>query len=263
MSALRNYTSMTGDILLKHLREIRPELEFEQLFPRRSEDTAEIIARLYSRLHKFIDHPEQDKITDPQLYSALIGWKATTTSMAALEIFRKGYPTEAVALLRNVVETAAVIIHLRQNPGLHDAVLSGKHDPTTSIGVAKKAVSVIGKFYGALCLFSHMKAESSFPGHIQAPAGGNHSLLIGGGFDPSQKAMYTVLLNDIELALFVLESSLELALYPLLSDMRHWKYSNGSLERVITDEVQKRIVEMELLTLGPEALGELGGMSGT
>lgn len=247
MTEPKMYVLMTTEIILKHIRVFRPELDFEKLFPQRTEETAEIIARLYSRLSCLIN---QDGVPNVQFNVALMGWKATTTTMSALEIFRRGYPTESAALLRNVVEIAAVITHLRRDPSLLGQVLSGRHDSTMSITPAKQTIPIIGQFYGALCTFTHVKPVSLFPGHVQASSDGKPILLVvGGGFDEKQKSIYNVLLNDIELALVILESSLEFALHPFLSDMRHWTFSNGSMSPVVSSDekerIQKRIAEME------------------
>lgn len=241
----KKYGSITQEIVLQHIREIKPEQEFDFLFPGKTEELAKEIAWLYSTLHIIIDNPEQDRISNQQFYSALITWKATTTLMAAIEVFRRGYATEAITLLRNAIEMIATVLHMTKDPSLHDKILKGTHDPTDSITPAKDFIPVIGPLYGALCSFAHAKKISSFPGYIEGPARGEIGLLVGGGFDEAQKSFYTFLLHDIEFILQTMRSAVEVVFHSFIIDLKYWKTEGNSLESVVPQDLKEKIARFE------------------
>ena len=77
---------------------------------------------------------------------------ALNTFGAAVTLLRNGMMDQSMVLIRQIIEICATIIHIGSDPkgqAIKDFE-EGKYASTTSIGQAKKAVPIIGHFWGFL-----------------------------------------------------------------------------------------------------------------
>lgn len=77
---------------------------------------------------------------------------AMNTFGGAVVLLRSGLPGQSMVLLRQVVELCSTIIHICGDPKAKaiDNFIEGNYQSTASIGQAKKAVPIIGHFWGFL-----------------------------------------------------------------------------------------------------------------
>jgi hypothetical protein len=86
-----------------------------------------------------------------QVFTGLIQ-NALNTFGSAVILLRSNLPGQCMVLLRQVIEICSTIIHITGDPKAIaiDKFIDGKYQSTDSIGQAKKAVPIIGHFWGFL-----------------------------------------------------------------------------------------------------------------
>lgn len=142
------------DNLLRNLidRDIAPVTKsFDKIY---MEKLIEIDALFSETAALFFAAHQRDTGTDEKYEQVLIGLlqNALNTFGGATILLRSGLPSQCMVLLRQVVEICSTIIHIAGDPKARaiDDFIGGKYHSTDSIGQAKKAVPIIGHFWGFL-----------------------------------------------------------------------------------------------------------------
>ncbi|MCP1557500.1 UNVERIFIED_ORG: hypothetical protein M2438_001577 [Methylobacterium sp. SuP10 SLI 274] len=102
----------------------------------------------------FLLAQKADERIDGKYSTVFIGLlqNALNTFGSSVILLRSGLPGQSMVLLRQVVEICSTIIHIAGDPKAKaiDDFIAGNYNSTTSIGQAKKAVPIIGLFWGFL-----------------------------------------------------------------------------------------------------------------
>ena len=233
------------ETVLFNFRESNPLADFEELFPVRVDQYASELAWLYFNLNKVINH-NRGSIPKTQLYSAFSMWKSCNTISGSIEIFGRGYSVDSISLLRNVIESLCVNIHLSNDLTLYEKIKSGDHDPKKSINPAKEVLPAVGKLWGSFSkVFNHFNYDTTGASSLTNQAGKADKLLIGGGFDLNQKGIYTILISQIDLVLIMVRRVAEKIFHDFISDFQYWEKKNGFLISKLTSQIEDRHKRLE------------------
>jgi hypothetical protein len=98
---------------------------------------------------------QQDDVRIDEKYNKIflgLIQSALHTFGSSVVLLRGGFPSQSMVLLRQAVEMCSTIIHIAGDPKAKaiDDFIDGKYSSTNSIGYAKKAVPIIGLFWGFL-----------------------------------------------------------------------------------------------------------------
>ncbi|MBY0294131.1 hypothetical protein K2Q08_02250, partial [Patescibacteria group bacterium] len=162
-------------------------------------DLVEDLADTYNELYQVINHPDQDKIPDNEFHAFALCWTGLNTLLAALTLFREGYPREPHMLTRNALEIFATAYDIAANRDRFEILTKtpDKFDSTDSIKEVKKAHPIVAKFYGALSeKFTHVNVLHLMPHKSATP------LCVGGLYDPKEQ-------ETVAMGLMMLVSSVE------------------------------------------------------
>jgi len=218
-------------------RESDPLTDLEKLFPGRIDQFASELSWLYFNLNQVINH-KRDPIPEIQMSSAFIVWNCCNTVSGAIETFGRGYVNESISLLRNVIESVCVVIHISKNSKIFQKIKTGEHDPKQSIHHAKKTLPTAGKLWGFLSqMFNHFNYDMNGTSVVTNRDGQPNALFIGGGFDSNRKSKYTILLAYIDLVLSIVRNVTEQTFYDFVTDFNYWKKEKGVLVSNLGEEV--------------------------
>lgn len=195
-------------------------------------DLVEDLADTYNELYQVINRPDQDKIPDNEFHAFALCWTGLNTLLAALSLFRTGYPREPHMLTRNALEIFATAYDISANKNRFVVLTKtpGKFDSTYSIKEVKKVHPIVAQFYGALSdKYTHVSVLHLMPHKSTNP------LCVGGLYDPEEQETVAMglmmLISSIEVCIVITEHLLARYIKPL----RYWKLSEeqeGMLEFV-------------------------------
>ncbi|WP_432475275.1 hypothetical protein ACRRRS_14915 [Brucella anthropi] len=141
---------LTKDILTNQIYREGPNIagSFDELGRGDINDCSEVFSRTVTMLVRHLPNVEDH---GSEATCARLLFSAAQTSVAALEVARRGYPREHGALSRIIVETISTVLAIVMDGGdALDKFYKGKLDTTKTVGVAKKALPFIGKLNGIL-----------------------------------------------------------------------------------------------------------------
>jgi hypothetical protein len=75
---------------------------------------------------------------------------ANTTTLAALELWRRGFPLQVGILLRNVVEVLATAVAINSDSGAYKAYERGKFTSSKAFTIVKRVWPMVGTMLGRL-----------------------------------------------------------------------------------------------------------------
>lgn len=186
-------------------------------------DLVEDFADTYNELYQVINRPDQDKIPDNEFHAFVLSWTGLNTLLAALSLFRAGYPREPHMLVRNAFEIFATAYDIAANKDRFELLTKtpGKFDSTDSIKEVKKVHPIVAQFYGALSdKFTHVSVLHLMPHKSATP------LCVGGLYDPKEQETVAMglmmLMSSTEVCSVITEHLLARYVKPL----RYWKLSD-------------------------------------
>jgi hypothetical protein len=132
---------------------------------------------------------------------------------AAVILLRHGLYKQAMVLIRQVVEISSTMIHIVTDPDdkAIERFASGKYESSKSVGQAKKAVPIIGHFWGFLSnTYVHINAMNSEP-HTIKP------------FQNNDEAVVEII-TCLRMTCWIAYLSVEIAFPNTLAHNRYWKH---------------------------------------
>lgn len=193
---------------------------FDKKYSSQIEAIAEGLADLFNKITDIINSEEQTPLSDSDHRGALLFFTSLNTVMAALELFKRGYPLECAMLLRNNIETFSAAYDIHANPPKVIILEKDpkKFDSTESIKEAKKVSPLIGQMYGKFSdTYTHVSAMHLLPHHLSKTP-----FAIGGLFDPIEEKYHLMILSMILLELDILGSLLEFSFLDSLNNLNYW-----------------------------------------
>jgi len=213
---------------------------FDKFYLKDIELLAEDIAISFNILNQIIDRPKETQVSDADFQSALLIWTAINTSIASIEIFRRGYLKEPPMLSRNILEIVGTAYDIHLHPEKLTLFRAGRYKSTESIGIVKKIHPIIGKTYGVLSeMFAHVNRLHSLPqGSYNSE---RKSIWIGGGFSESDKLIQTIILSDLTMTLDFINLVMEFIFYDEIKEHRFWtKVKDGVYKHLPIERIRKR-----------------------
>ena len=213
---------VTKENVLDALRTTRNELaaEYDKKYGAEIEQLAEDLAVSYDLLYSVINSEEVKKIPDNHFYSFVLCWTGLNTIVAAIDLFRGGYPREPQMLMRNAIEIFASAYDIRRNEDKYNLLITDhtKFDSTRSIAALKELVPMVGSLYGRLSdMFTHVSPLHMIPHKSETP------LCIGGMFDPKEQIEMEMNLTLLRANVDVMNCVIEFILMPYIESPRYWK----------------------------------------
>ena len=175
---------------------------------------------------------------------------ALNTFGASLILLRNGLPGQSMVLIRQVIEICSTIIHIVGDPkgqAIKDFE-AGKYGSTASIGQAKKAVPIIGMFWGFLSTtFVHINQSHSEIQPIRPYKPGN--------------ADVEAVLSCLRMTVWICYITAELAFPTALKRNRYWKLRDIDGKNAVAyepDEAEREWAAkfLNLEEVGADDLGE-------
>jgi hypothetical protein len=139
---------VTKDILINQISRDGPSIakSFDRLTKNDIRAISAVVADAVGLLFRHILVGTEDyKPTCARLLSSTL-----TTFMASIEVAQHGFRRPYGAMVRNIVEGIAAILHISIQPAALQRFHAGKLESTKSIAVAKKVLPPFGQVYGAL-----------------------------------------------------------------------------------------------------------------
>jgi hypothetical protein len=203
---------------------------------------AEELAIAYDQLLKIINSEDQNKVSDNNFLAATMLWTACNTILAGLDLFRRGYSTEHLMLLRNSLEiiSSSYVMHIDNEQYIIMRDTPDKFHSTASIAYAKKVVPLLGPMYGRLSeKYTHVSVFHTIPHKSDTP------LCIGGLSDPKNRAEGALILSMFITVSEFVNSFIEVMFSDYVAIMRFWKrVSDNSLQYSPTQEIRDRQKDM-------------------
>ena len=249
--AAEDYTAQ----LLVQWRECERSEKFDLEFPGKLEEVASCAGWLFANINRVLYSPNVTTMPDPAYYSALVSWNAVNTVCAAIECYMRGFAMESIGLLRNVIETAAVILNIHVDPQVHELIRTGKHYGADSVKPAKKIIQVLGGVYGLLCGFAHVNLNSSMPA-ARGSNGKTHRLIAGAEFNPEHRKHLKLFVYLFPFVLSIFRNAVEFVFFDFVTDFQFWKKTDGGFQQSWAPE-QKTLRDKRMAELG-KAMQEFG-----
>ena len=225
---------ITKEAVWAALRDNVPKIAeaYDKRYADEIKDLVEDLADTYNELYQVINRPDQDKIPDNEFQAFALCWTGLNTLLAALNLFRAGYPREPHMLTRNALEIFATAYDIAANKDRFVTLTQTpeKFHSTDSIKEVKKVHPIVAKFYGGLSeKYTHVSVLHLMPHKSSTP------LCIGGLYDSKEQ-------ETVAMGLMMLVSSAEVCsvitehlLARYIKPLRYWKLSEtreGMLEFV-------------------------------
>lgn len=175
---------------------------------------------------------------------------ALHTFGASVILLRNGLPGQSMVLIRQVIEMCSTIIHIVGDPkgrAIKDFE-DGKYGSTASIGQAKKAVPIIGMFWGFLSnAYVHINRSHSEIQPIRPYKADN--------------ADVKAVLACLRMSVWICYITAELAFPTARKDNRYWKLREVGGKNAVAYEPDEKEREwaarfLNLEEVGPDDLGE-------
>jgi len=139
---------VTKDILVNQISRDGPIIakSFDRLTKNDIRAMSAVVADAMGLMFRHMPVDTEDyKPTCARLLSSIL-----TTFMASIEVARHGYRRPYGAMVRNIVEGIATILHISIEPAALKDFHAGNLQSTKSITVAKKVLPEFGRVYGTL-----------------------------------------------------------------------------------------------------------------
>ncbi len=204
----------TEDMLINQLN--RDSLEIEQSFDDLCMDDLKQLSRFLSQtaaiLHggiiASINSNDELRLTCGQVLL-----NALSSFVATVQLLRSGYRLQPGILVREIIESLCIVLHLVVNPDDLGRLKHGKFQSTTALATAKKFIPLFGNLYGFF---------SSQYTHI-----GKFHLSIQPVIKYSGKdEALTLNLSFLRISLWLLYITSELTYYDLVISPRYWESLN-------------------------------------
>lgn len=216
--------------------------KFEEFYPGKLKEMAEELGWLFSSINRVLYAENISSMPDPEFHSGLLAWNAANSLCAAVELSLKGFPFEPIVLLRNIIETTAVIIHISREPKIFKLIIERKHDGRESIKPAKKIIKVLGGMYGSLCEFSHVNLISAMPSSRFNSDGKTERLIVGAELQaPIRMHLGLSAVMIMPLVASILRNAVEFVFHRHIKDFHFLKREGDYLKHSWSpDEIEKR-----------------------
>jgi len=137
----------TNDMLWNQLKRDAPGIaeSFDNLFT----DDMNALGGIYGEVAGILLHGLK-KGSDTQQECPIVLLNALNTYFGAVNLFRSGHRLESLMLMRMLVESIAVTLHLKSNPEAMKSFQAGQLKSTKCISFAKKILPPLGELYGYL-----------------------------------------------------------------------------------------------------------------
>src|SRR5271168_2309192 len=182
-------------------------------------DLVEDLADTYNELYQVVNRLDQDKIPDNEFHAFALCWTGLNTLLAALSLFRMGYPREPHMLTRNALEIFATAYDIAANRDRFVMLIKTprKFDSTDSIKEVKKVHPIVAQFYGALSdKFTHVSVLHLMPHKSETP------LCVGGMYDPKEQETVAMSLMMLIFSAEVCSVITEHLLARYIKPLRYW-----------------------------------------
>lgn len=230
----------TKETIIKQLRETSIQISerMDSIYDKEINDIAGELAIAYDQILKIVNSEDQSKVSDNNFLAATMLWTACNTILAGLDLFRRGYSTEHLMLLRNSLEIIAssYVMHIDNEKYIIMRDTPDKFNSTESIKHAKNVISLIGPMYGMLSEnYTHVSAFHAVPHKSDTP------FCIGGLCDPKNQVQGPLILSMFLTVSEFVNSFIEVMFNNHIEAMRFWKHvSNDSLQYSPVQEIRDR-----------------------
>lgn len=178
------------------------------------------LANIYFLLNDLINTEKSDKLSEIEFDSQMLLWQGANSFIGALQLIKQGYFLEPQIICRNIIESLALTLNLKNNPSKYSLFGQGKLSGKESITEAKKIVPQIGMIYGLLSEVAH--PSKKFLGHYVYLE--RKTMLIGGGVVEEYVHRVKFNLSILDYLLLVYWSSIELIFFRYIRDLKFWEF---------------------------------------
>lgn len=230
----------TKDFLLNQLRRDSPKIaaSFDALC---EADLAEMSAELARVSGLCLMGMRRAASTEDELRMtcAFLLLNSLNSIAAAVDVLRSGYRLQPSMILRNAVESVAVVLHLGQRPTDLSRLKAGKLSAPATVASAKKSLPFIGQLYGLLTNhFSHV--------------GGLHQSLTPVSLFTERDEPLIYNLTSIRAALWCISIGAELLFFDLVHNPRFWRQISAMQFSFAPSEAELEWARSHVAILGGE-----------